>query len=96
MAEGNIWKLRDHFVCNNCRAICSGQCWLELEKLQNGEDIEDKDLYPRKQLIGCLGQYCDKPCKLQKKESDLKIDHLINLSKYLGVKLNEFLMQPNI
>jgi len=81
------WKLRGHFVCNNCVETC-GNCIPELTTIKNGGEIEDKNLYPRKQLIGCLGKYCDDPCKLQKEQSDLTIEHLIKLCTWMGKKLN--------
>jgi hypothetical protein len=93
------WKLRGHFVCNGrCRAMCNGRCWEELEKLDNGTlkmtDVDYQgtpysELYPRKQLIGCLGKYCDEPCEYQTEESDLTIEHLIRLAQFMGTKLSE-------
>lgn len=84
------WILRGHFVCNNCRKTCSASCSEELERIERGEEIEDQNLYPRKQLIGCLGQYCETPCRLQTEKSDLTIDHLIKLCQWMGNKLNQF------
>jgi hypothetical protein len=74
------YKLRHSFVCNRCRRDCIGE---------SGECESD---YPRKQRIGCLGKHCDDPCELQQTESDLTLDHLIALSKYLGGKLNGLLV----
>ena len=79
------YNLRGSFVCNHCREICGG-CIEELEEIGRGERI-DNELFPRKQLIGCLGKYCDDPCHLQK-ESDLTIEHCINLIMWMGNKLN--------
>ena len=82
------FKLKEAFVCNHCRQFCEGTCSKELEEIICGKRI-DNDLYPRKQLIGCLGKYCDKPCKLQKEESDLTFEQCIKLIYYLGNKLNK-------
>lgn len=90
----NEYKLRGSFVCNNCRATCKGTCSKELIDIQNGI-CKDDDLYPRKQLIGCLGPYCDEPCELQKKDTDLTIDQCINLIKYFGYKLNNIIIKTN-
>jgi hypothetical protein len=78
-------KLRQFFICNNCRTNCpSGKdCTAEL----------DTTLYPRKQMIECLGEYCDQPCGLRKKWGDLEMDQLIVLIKYLGKELNELLIK---
>lgn len=84
------YKLRQSFVCNNCRTYCSGTCSNELHQIENNVIIDD-ELFPRKQLIGCLGIYCDEPCKLQK-ESDLDINKLLNLTKWMGQKLNDLLI----
>jgi hypothetical protein len=82
------WKLQGHFVCDRCRQEC-GACISELERVAKGEEIEDKNLYPRKQLIGCLGPYCDKPCFRQKKTTDLTLDHMTMLARWMGNKLNK-------
>ena len=72
--------LRGFFVCNNCRKFCDGTCSKELQEIKDGLRI-DNELYPRKQLIGCLGKYCDKPCELQIKESDLTLLKNLNIKK---------------
>ena len=85
------YKLRNSFVCNNCRRTCEGTCSQELEEILKGQRV-DNELYPRKQLIGCLGPYCDVPCEFQKKESDLTLEQTIKLIKYFGQKLNDLLI----
>ena len=76
------YKLRGSFICNNCLANCktSDECINDIEAL-----------YPRKQQIGCLGEFCDSPCELQK-ESDLTIEALVTLTKFLGGELNKYLL----
>lgn len=88
------FKIKDAFVCNFCREKCGGPCNQEILDILNGRK-ENNDLYPRKQIISCLGQYCDKPCELQKDKSDLTIDQCVLLIKYLGQKLNDVLTNPN-
>ena len=83
--------LKEAFVCNHCRQFCEGTCSKELEEIEKGLRV-DNDLYPRKQLIGCLGKFCDKPCELQKEETDLTLDKCINLIKYLGQKCNDLII----
>lgn len=85
------YKLRNSFVCNNCRRTCQGTCSQELEEILNGQRIDD-ELYPRKQLIGCLGPYCDEPCEFQKEETDLTLEQTIKLIKYFGQRLNDLLI----
>ncbi|MCL2312220.1 MAG: hypothetical protein FWC41_07015 [Firmicutes bacterium] len=80
--------LRGSFVCDNCRKNCESTCSQELNEIYHGIRIDD-ELYPRKQLIGCLGEYCDEPCFLRKEKSDLTIEQCINLIKYMGNKLME-------
>ena len=63
-----------------------------LKKLKKSLRV-DNDLYPRKQLIGCLGKFCDKPCELQKEETDLTLDKCVNLIKYLGQKCNDLIIK---
>lgn len=77
-------KLRQCFVCNNCRTNCpSGeQCTEETDTI----------LYPRKQRVECLGEWCDQPCEL-KQPSDLTMAQLVTLVKYLGTELNGHLIK---
>lgn len=76
--------LKGFFVCNRCRLECDGSddCMNDLE-----------ELHPRKQEIGCLGGYCDDPCDLKQDHSELTVQHLIPLVKYLGNRLNTFLIK---
>jgi len=50
-------------------------------------------MYPRKQAVECLGEYCDEPCQLRKKWGDLEMEQLITLVKYLGKELNKHLIK---
>lgn len=84
--------LKDAFVCNHCRQTCGGTCSVEIEEILNGTR-ENDGLYPRKQLIGCLGDYCDKPCGFRKAGTDLTYEQLVTLVKYLGNRLNEELFK---
>ena len=84
--------MRGFFVCDNCRTFCNGTCSTELEEIKSGLRI-DNELYPRKQLITCLGKYCDTPCELQKNESDLTLEQCIILIEYLGERLNKELIK---
>lgn len=80
-------KLRQCFVCNNCRTNCpSGPaCTADLDTV----------LYPRKQYVDCLGEWCDQPCELRKEHSDLKMEQLVVLVRYLGTELNRHLIKSN-
>jgi hypothetical protein len=75
------YKLRGSFVCNKCRDEC-----------QSEQECET-DCFPRKQRISCLGPYCDDPCERQQNESDLTLEQLIILTKFLGNELNKFLVR---
>lgn len=81
-------KLRQFFVCNNCRTNCPSGTECSEELLTDGNP-----LFPRKQYIECLGEWCDSPCALRKENSDIKISQLIILVKYLGTQLNNQLMK---
>ena len=98
-------KIRGLFICDNCREICNGGCHELLSKILNNsantEELkEGADLVGRKQIIHCLGPYCDQPCKLQKaeftpyNESD-GITPLINEIKFLTRKLNSVLIKED-
>jgi hypothetical protein len=78
-------KLRQFFVCNNCRTNCpSGeQCMSDMDTV----------LYPRKQVVECLGEWCDDPCNLRKEQGDLKVEQLVTLVKYLGTELNKRMIE---
>jgi hypothetical protein len=56
---------------------------------------ENKDIYPRKQPITCLGRFCDEPCKLRQEETDLDIETLVTLVKYLGTKCNDLIEEKH-
>ena len=91
------YKIKDAFICDNCRSFCGGGCHEKLMAIRNGDMShfeENKDLIGRKQIIHCLGKYCDKPCELQRDEYtpfDEKdgIQPLIDLMKWMGNKINE-------
>jgi hypothetical protein len=62
---------------------------------------ENKDLLGRKQIIRCLGKYCDQPCELQREEytpfnPEDGIDPLIGLIKWMGKKINNMIEENNI
>jgi len=93
-SQENSWNgppkvdLKGFFVCNWCRSQCPGSDECE-------DEIANGDLFPRKQKIECLGEYCDRPCELQS-DSTLETEQLIVLIKYLGNYLNTFLVRdPN-
>lgn len=96
MAE---FKVKDCFICNFCRNICDGDCNEIKERLLSGNVDKDSQFYKdnidlasdRKQIIDCLGVYCDKPCKYQNKDSKPPIDVLIKAIKYLGNKCNDLI-----
>lgn len=93
------YKINGSFICDRCRNICDGTCHEKLSELLNGNLThyeENKDLIGRKQIIHCLGKYCDTPCKYQRKdftpynEGD-GIKPLIDLIQWMGSKLNNIL-----
>jgi len=81
-------KLRHFFICNNCRAYCQDnpQCMDEM----------DHGLYPRKQVIDCLGEWCDEPCDLRQEPGNLKTEQLVTLVKYLSTELNKLMINEPI
>lgn len=90
------FKLKDCFICNFCRDICDGKCD-EIKRMITDETLDkESELYKqnadlasdRKQIIDCLGKYCDKPCKLQDKNAVPPIDVLVRTIKYLGNRCN--------
>lgn len=106
-AQPKTFALADCFICEHCRKTCAGNCFEQLSKIQSGEwkpgdkDYEDnKDLIGRKQIIKCLGPYCDRPCGLQMDkftpydEND-GVRPLTDAIKYLGSKVNELLAELN-
>ena len=88
---------RGSFICERCRNICEGGCHEKLTAILNGHGNEgDKDLIGRKQIIRCLGKYCQEPCMYQlsdytpyREEDGVK--PLIDLISYLGNKVNQLL-----
>lgn len=99
--------LKDCFLCEFCRKICSGECFEQLSKINSGEwkpgdkeYEENKDLIGRKQIITCLGPYCDRPCKYQQldfmpyNDSD-GVKALVGTIRYLGEKVNELISEKN-
>ena len=96
--KNSEYKLKGSFICHKCRFICDGGSYSEIQKQLSGEikptdDNYDPDLYPRKQIITCLGPYCDDPCQFQKLETDLTLEQAITLIKWMGNKLNKLLIK---
>ena len=91
------------FICDRCRTECKGGCHEKLSELLSGDLThysENKDLIGRKQIIHCLGPYCDNPCKLQKKEytpynEEDGIKPLIDLIGWMGNKINKLIENNN-
>jgi hypothetical protein len=55
----------------------------------------------RKQIIHCLGKYCDNPCELQREEytpfnPEDGVEPLIGLIKWMGNKINNMIEENNI
>lgn len=97
--------IKEAFLCEFCRKICSAKCHEQLEKLLDGtwapgciEYEDNKDLLGRKHIITCLGPYCDRPCKYQQldympyNEND-GIKPLIETIRFLGNKVNELISE---
>lgn len=94
------YKINSSFICDKYRHICDGHCHEHLRDILNGsckegtkEYEENKDLVGRKQIIRCLGPYCEEPCQYQLEKftpywHDDGLDTLINLIKWMGQKLN--------
>lgn len=97
------FKIKDCFICNFCRNECKGPCNDIKEAILNGkikkgskEYLENIDLTTdRKQIIKCLGKYCDRPCKHQDLNAKPPIEALVRAIKYLGNKCNQLLKHPN-
>lgn len=83
--------------------MCDGGCHEKLSRILDGtampgsgEYEENRDLIGRKQIITCLGPYCDDPCGFQRErftpygDSD-GIGELIGLVKYLGDRVHGLL-----
>ncbi len=84
------YSINGNFVCEHCRQEC-GHCIDELETIKNGGEIEDKELYPRKQLIKCLGKYCQHPCQYYNDETDLTVDQCVKLINWMGTKIHKMM-----
>ena len=94
------YKINGSFICERCRKICKGDCHEKLSSILCGEVKEgsaeyerDKDLIGRKQIIRCLGPYCDSPCEYRLDdytpyEQGDGVKPLINLIKWLGKESN--------
>ena len=98
------YETNGSFICDRCRTTCNGGCHDKLMELMNGNLThykENRDLIGRKQIIHCLGKYCDHPCELQREnytpynEED-GIDPLINLIKWMGNKLHTLIEENKI
>lgn len=87
---------RGSFICDNCREVCKGGCHEKLSDIIKGNlkhYEENKDLIGRKQIIHCLGKYCESPCHLQRDEytpfnEEDGLKPLFALIKWLGTELN--------
>ena len=98
------YKINGSFICDRCRTKCAGECHEKLMELINGDLShyeENKDLLGRKQIIHCLGKYCDHPCELQREEytpfnPEDGIEPLIGLIKWMGKKINNMIEENNI
>lgn len=93
------YKIKGSFICDNCMTKCKGKCFEKLMELKNGDLThyeENKDLIGRKQIIHCLGKYCDTPCELQREEytpfnEEDGVEPLIDLIKWLGDKVTKMI-----
>ena len=98
------YKNNGSFICDKCRNICKGGCHEKLMAIMSGDLShyeENKDLVGRKQIIHCLGKYCDNPCELQREEytpfnEEDEIQPLIELISWMGKKINTLLEENNI
>lgn len=94
----STYRRRFSFICDFCREECGGGCHEKLTELLNGNMDnyeENKDLLGRKQIIHCLGPYCDVPCSRQKEKftpynEDDGLDAVFGLISWMGENLNEF------
>lgn len=98
-------KIKHIFICDFCREKCEGTCFEELMAIKNGkikpgsgEYENSKDLIGRKQIIHCLGKYCDSPCDLQREnftpyDKEDGLTPLFDALKYMVGKCNELLIK---
>ena len=90
------------FICDHCRTICQGNCHELLTAILNGKDDPDNmDLVGRKQIIHCLGKYCDSPCQLQREDytpynQEDGIKPLLGLINYLGNKVHQLIEEKTL
>ena len=97
------YKNNGSFICDKCRNVCKGGCHEKLMEIKNGDLShyeENKDLIGRKQIIHCLGKYCDSPCGLQRKEytpfnDEDEIQPLMELISWMGNKINILIEENN-
>ena len=97
MERSSKFYLKDCYICDFCRNICKGPCTDLKEKINKGilkpgmKEYEDnKDLASnRKQIIKCLGKYCDKKCELNNENAEIDPQILINTIKFLGNYIND-------
>ena len=94
---------RGSFICDRCRNICKGGCHEKLTEILNGNlehYEENKDLVSRKQIIHCLGKYCDNPCQYQREDytpfnEEDGLKPLFGIIDWMGNKLNNILTENN-
>ena len=95
------YKIKGSFICDKCRNKCKGGCHEKLMELKNGDLThynENKDLIGRKQIIHCLGKYCDEPCEFQREEftpfnEEDGVEPLMDLIKWMGDKINTLIIE---
>ena len=95
---------RGSFICDRCRNICKGGCHEKLAEILDGNlehYEENKDLIGRKQIIHCLGKYCDDPCQYQREDytpfnEEDGLKPLFGIIEWMGNKLNKNLTENNI
>lgn len=98
-------SIKHAFICDFCREKCAGTCFEELMAIKNNnvkpgskEYEKSKDLVGRKQIIHCLGKYCDSPCNLQKEDftpynKEDGLTPLFDALKYMICKYNELVIK---
>lgn len=101
------YKVNGSFICDRCRHICEGHCHEQLRDIMNGsckegtqEYEENKDLVGRKQIVKCLGPYCEEPCQYHLDEytpywEEDGLSPLFNLIKWMGQELNNYCEKNN-
>ena len=101
------FRINGMFICDRCRHICGGPCHEQLMNIKKGvwregdEQYEkNKDLIGRKNIIHCLGKYCDNPCQYQREEytpfnEEDGLQPLITAINYLGKECHKMLDERN-